>query len=738
MNTSKTGSVTSIIEKRRSLVEKVAVIEAELKSLDSALQNLEGHPTQLVTSVDVQNGSGLLQDNNLAELRQSIKTELEKLYALKEHFFQKKLKIGVVGRAKQGKSQLLRSFTGLTGVEIPNGGKQNCTGVYCSLHHEQVEETYAEVWFYSEQSLLDEVIGPCYEKLFLGSKPKTLQEFAARPLPLLPSVFSSEAQQEGMYLHLARHQIHVEKYRHLLGQASPRRISQEEIREYVAQETADGDRSFFNYLAVREVKIVCQFPQSDVGKIVFVDIPGIGDTGNCNEQYFINKLVEDVDAILFVRMPKSSGDRWQEVDVKLYDKVRAAMVDLPIQERSFMVMNRTEAHSRFHDNLKICQDLALDTNKNINVVEYIITNCTNTQETQKLLERVVHYIEEKNTDLGNKEVLLSQQKLAIVQSKVNAKLKKVGKPLDLSTQDTHGFALFEIKFKELSQELTDGLEKLLRELRKTRESVDWEFKKQVDVALQAGRSDTKIPSIEEIKHRYSVEKSYPIVYEKYLNEIRSHLSKHLLLLDVGLKRSLDKVKSQVAEIFVKKGRLGGLTEARGAEFIHAVANQIPDELIPGIPSQLKYGFKTLAEYQLSYRGFLQHRLRQYLDGLTANEPVAQKLTPSTSAEQVHLNLKIAHAETLSKCENALKQLLGEPNQAAFAIVEEFFDTILRSPNIESEWRIFLQEMRGHIWREFQQTSDGSETKGDVLDSVEPDTTTMPSQSDLITNGRRVR
>ncbi|GAA6616585.1 hypothetical protein [Scytonema sp. NUACC26] len=719
MNTIKTGSITSIFDKRHSLAAKITNIETNFKSLESAIQSLEENRRQLLTLPNISKTVKDLPEINLVEIRQNLGNELVKLHKIKEHLCRKTIKIGVVGRPKQGKSRLLQSLTGLTGAEIPDGHRQCCTGVYCHIHNNFFEDTYAEVWFHSEDSFLAEVIYPYYEKLSLGLKPKTIDEFAAKTLPLLPSVFSSETNQETMYLRLVRYHINIEKYRHLIGQPSPRRISKSEIPEYIAQETTYGQQSFFNYLAVREAKIVCKFPNTDVGQIVFVDIPGIGNTGICDELSLIKKLVQDVDAILFVRMPKSMGDRWQEVDINLYEKVRTVIAELPSHVSSFMVLNRTEAHSPYRDNSKICQDLALDmTVKSINFADYSIANCANSQESYKLLERFLNYLEEKNLDLGYKDILSIQEKLAIVQGKVDVELDKVGKALDLATQDNQGFALFEITFQEVVRDSTNGLEKLLQELRKNRESVDLEFKKQIETVLQACRSDTGIPSIQEIEHRYSLEKNYCAVYEKYLHEIRARLLQHLLLLDEGLKRSLNKVKSQVAKVLIDKGHLGSLAQEPGVEFLHTIATQIPDELVPGTPSQLKYGFKTLAEYQLSYRGFIQHRLRKSLDGLTPNEPATLKLTGSTSAEQVLLNLKIAYAETLSKCENTLKQLLSEPNQAAYAIVEEFVDTTFRKTNIESEWQIFLQEEKQNK-QETPQESDRLLTSRDVLNLVQP-------------------
>ena len=602
MNTNKTGCITSIIEKRRPLAAKIAVVEADLKSLDLALRHLEEHRNRLLVRVDDPNVSARLREIDLAPLRLSINTELKTLFKLKERFYRKRLNIGVVGRARQGKSRLLQSLTGLTAAEIPDDDRQDDTSVYSKI-----------------------------------------------------------------------------------------------------------------------------YPND--GQIAFVDMPGLGDTDVGDEQRLIKTLGQDVDAMLFVRMPKSSGDYWENVDMRLYDMVRAAQVDLPIDLWSFMIINRTESNSPFGDNLKNCQDIAADiASKNINVVECITANCANIQEANKVLDRVLNYLAAKITDLDYKYAFRCQQGLIILQNRINVELEKVSKALDQATHDAHGLTLFEIKFQNLWRDLTNGFDSLLYELRKKREKVDIDFKKQVEVALQACRSNTGIPSIEEIEQRNYIEKGYGIVYEKYLNEIRVHLSQHLLSLNYGLKRSLDKVKSQVAAVLIEKGLLGRLTEARSTEFIKAMTVQIPDELMPGIPSKLKYGFQILAEFELSYRGLIQHRIRQHLDELTPNESAMLKLSTSPSAQQVLINLKIAHAETVCKCENALKKLLCEPSQAAFAIVEEFIDCILRAKDVENEWRIFLQEVRSQVWQEFP-LGDYTEVQRQWLNSVKQ--ATAANQSELM-------
>jgi hypothetical protein len=45
-------------------------------------------------------------------------------------------------------------------------------------------------------------------------------------------------------------------------------------------------------------------------------------------------------------MPKSSGDYWADVDVRLYDIAHDALVNLPINLWSFLILNRTDANSK--------------------------------------------------------------------------------------------------------------------------------------------------------------------------------------------------------------------------------------------------------------------------------------------------------------------------------------------------------------------------------------------------------
>ncbi|NEO64447.1 MAG: hypothetical protein F6J98_30170, partial [Moorea sp. SIO4G2] len=225
--------------------------------------------------------------------------------------------------------------------------------------------------------------------------------------------------------------------------------------------------------------------------------------------------------------------------------------------------------------------------------------------------------------------------------------------------------------------------------------------------------------LEEIERRRDSKGGYPSAYSDYLNEIRAHLSQHFLSLDTGLKKSLDRVKYLVLEVLIGKAHLGGITEAQGSDFLGELANLLPDQILDGQPSRLKFGFQMLSEFQLSYRGTIQHRIRQCLNGLTPDRTDLHLSGKSPNAEQIKSNLESLHAAAVFQCETALEDFLCEPSQAAFAIVEEFLDRVLRAEAVKDEWQIFLYQERASIWpKEFELLGERSRVRQEWLEAVE--------------------
>ncbi|MDZ8026620.1 MAG: hypothetical protein RMX97_18270 [Nostoc sp. DedQUE11] len=713
----RTTLITTIIQKRQPLAQRIELVEGNLKTLSTSLHQVEEYRNHLLKQVDEPNVIGRLEEINFSNIQLTIASELEALTKLKNRFSRDTLNIGVVGRARQGKSRLLQSLTGLSAAEIPDGDRQHCTGVRSTIHHNPKVDTYGEVWFHTERSFLDDVIAPYYEKLRLGIKPITLEEFANKPLPQLPQDIPGYATPGAMYEHLKRYHTHLDQYRHLLRETSPRIIQKDDIREYVSQDTPDGQRILFNYLAVKEVKITCKFPNVDIGKIALVDMPGLGDTGLGDEERLIQALGKDIDFVLFVRMPKSAGDYWADVDVKLYDTARSALVDLPVNLWSFVVLNRTNAESNNGDNFKNCQDL-LNTveEKHINVEKCLIANCANNTETTQTLDTVLDYLTNNLTLLDKQYTSTCQKRLLEIHQAANAELNKAKSVFNQNLEDDSQEIeeLFSDLFGDSDngwwKDVALGLQTLRTELWYLRQTPNEELYHGVLNAIKNCEQNRGILSsektLEEINNRIMIISAFR-AYPDYQDELRVFISQRFLSLDENLKRTVELVKNQVVNVLKQKGRLDIISNAEGSEFFSKISQLIPDRF-----TKLKAGFRIIGDFHLSYRGLILPRIRQHLDGLTnisamtgqsggISEQQDKTLTVSkdTTAEDIFTALEIDYDKAINTIKPAIEELLCEPNEAAHAMVEEFIDNIIRQKDIQKEWKNFLRGVRGQIWSE---------------------------------------
>lgn len=692
--------IADIIEKRQPLVKRIENAELQLQKLGLELQTLaqERDELSLRGELDDPEVREKLKKIDFTAIQREIVDELKALDKLRQRFSRKTLNIGVVGRARQGKSRLLQSLTGLSTTEIPDGELLQCTGVRSTIYHAPDIATYAEVVFHSEQSFLEEMIVPYYEQLGLENKPKTLKNFASNP-PQPPSQRSSEL--NAKYEHLCKYHQHLDKYQSLLSSNSIR-IESSQIREFVAQDTVDGKGAYYNYLAVKEVKIFCSFPNKEVGQLALVDMPGLGDTGIGDSERMIRTLGQDIDFVLFVRRPRIGGDDWFDFDTQLYDTANKALIELPIEDWSFMVLNRDTNNSTlceiFADKMQV---------KHIKVKRTRIANCADeTEANEKILGDVLDYLVNRIDVLDNQYSTVCFNRVSQIQERTNAAISNFATIID-SFKSEDGMEEFNEKFSIFWDSFPIRLEDLLRKLIESKDCEDYYFREDVDKLIHNCRNDKAIvPNQEEIEKLNKRYEGYRTVYEKSLQNIRTQLSIRFIALETSLNRSLEETKMQVVGALADQG-LGSLVIRNNdqsivaSEFLKSVVNLIPEK-----QHKIKCGFQLLADFDLVYRGLIQHRIRKHLDVLTPNK-TKYKFEPNfvdellrkgqSPTERIVSNLNQAYAEAVNNCEKELKGLLREPSQAGFAIVEEFVDSVIRANGVENEWRDFLWRERSKVW-----------------------------------------
>ncbi|NET73483.1 MAG: hypothetical protein F6K62_21855 [Sphaerospermopsis sp. SIO1G2] len=397
--------INQIIQKRQPLAKKVKDVEERLEIESKNLADLEKFRNFIIPKIDNQEVVEKLKELDIRNLRIIVSKNLQLVKKLRLRLDRGTLNIGVVGRARQGKSRLLQSVTGLGTDEIPDGDREHCTGVRSTIYHRPDDSTNnydfdALVWFHSPQSFMEEVIKPYYEDLQLGHLPE-IASFGQNEIPELPQSLASFSEYQTKYEHLKKYRKHFQQYYRLLGTTNdkPLKIRKDKIREYVAQDDKDGNRNYVNYLAVKEVKIFSSFPQEDIGKIAVIDLPGLGDTGIGDENRLIKTVGEDVDLIIFVKRPQK-GDYWAEVDVKLYDITKTALIELPIKEWSYMILNHTP---QIVDNYVNCQDLQRSiAEKHIDVIQSSIVDCADTGNVNGFLDNVLNYLVHSIEELDKK------------------------------------------------------------------------------------------------------------------------------------------------------------------------------------------------------------------------------------------------------------------------------------------------------------------------------------------------
>ena len=692
--------INEVIERRAPLARRLKEVEGNLGTAMAALCALEECRDEIMSLVEPET-SAPMTEISFTATKERMLGEQASLGRLRRRFERTTLNLGVVGRARQGKSRLLQSLTGLSAKEIPDGDRQHCTGVRSTIFNADVDEAYADVEFYTEHAFIEEVLLPYYRNLKLAGSLVDLDSFADSKISeLRPEQLDGHAEPRAKYEHLKRYQQNLGAYRDLIGSQTTR-IGVDNIRQYVAQDDVEGNRKFHSHMAVKEVRIYCRFPLEDVGQVAVVDMPGLGDTGVGDEERLIRSLGKDVDFVLFVRMPRSSGDHWADTDVQLYDVARSSLTDLPVEKWSMMILNNTGPGSRFGDNSDLCGDLKGEiTTHHLNVVAASIADCSNPDQTSTLvLDPVLNYLVEHIAALDLKYASACEERLRKLSIETQAGIKRFDGFLELGSAATTEFDLFQRSFGRIYSALSVGIEGKVRHLRKHADDKDERFTQRVHQAMREAKKATAAPSLEQVEVLRDTEGSYDRAYYFFLDQMRTTISECLLGVDDSLHDSLDAIKEECAAVFREKGRLAVLSNASGAQFFREIREQHMD----AEHGKLDIGFSLLETFTLSFRGFIQHRIRPHLDCLTP-DLTDRKLPTQPTGEQVIDLLQVAHNKVFYKLDGALSQFFKEPSLAAFAIVEDFKDRVLRATGrpeedlqVKNEWQDFYYGLRSDIW-----------------------------------------
>ena len=718
--------IESIINQRAPLAEKITQSREKLSRVLSRFEEF----SRLCQKYNKELNSGTDSDSeNIAELFKTVNSSehiinegswlMADLHNIAARLSRRTLNIAVIGRARQGKSRLLQTITGLSTQEIPDGNLAFCTGVRSDIINDpSAGEAYAVVNFLTERRFINENVVPYFEefqKKYGFSNlfpPSSVAEFKSLTIPE-PGMLKARPEditQVNLHLeHLKDLQENLSRYQEYLDKP-PLRISREQIREYVAQDNEKGERVFFKYAAVDRVEIFCKFPNTDVKALRLIDLPGLGDTRIGDVQRVVSALSDQVDLVFFLSKPSNSGAAWQDNEIHLYSQARKALGEkLPIERWSFWVFNHDSRPGA--ENIPQCELLQKSMSAfQIKVSDSVIVDCTSPDEvSQKLIDKALEFLA-ANIERNDLEYAKNLQELL---SKLLSDIKDITDKAMWLLRDDSNLERDSRKFDNLFGRLWKDLQADIQdtvgensELRNRRDDDCIPFKEKIMEILRAAE-ELEITSkyTRYIKKEKSSSGGLQTAYEGAMHQLRTGLSSQLQEnLDATLNAVLLEMKDKICEILADTGRLEKAFGVRDHRLLNEITNFLDKSDFKDDVPAIVEGFNLLCGYSMNYRSFIQHRLRSSLNKLDPLDPASHEyVTPLNIDDSVTL-LEALYHETINEIHRAFADIYSEPNKAAFAVAEEFKDIVIRSSSesdrmLVNQWRTFYRSIRGRVWPE---------------------------------------
>ena len=492
----------------------------------------------------------------------------------------------------------------------------------------------------------------------------------------------------------------------------PLRVARDKIREYVAQDNADGDRVFFKHYSVDHVEIFCRFPNASVGGLRLIDLPGLGDTRIGDVERVVHALREQADLALFLSKPSNTGAGWQDNEVHLYSQARRALGEkLPIERWALWVFNRDSRAGA--DNRSQCELLRNSmSGAQIRVAGSMIVDCANPADVASQLLSPALEILSGNLERNDREYAENLQNLLTAAiTELRALLDRAQRTLSEEGDFDRDSGTFDALFDDLWDNLREEIQGCVEEgseLRQNRTVPCRALQDRIESILAEEEARRLEVTAEELKRVSRRKGGLGSAYEEALHQLRTGLSRKMQEnLDDILDGVLMEMKDRLCAIMGTTGRLenhfGGVTDHRLlGEMIRFIRGSGYERDMP----TLLEGLCLLEDWKMSYRSFIQHRLRSSLNGLDPLDEECLSMGSPTNETQAMEILQALYQQTIYKLRQAFDDIYSEPNKAAFAVAEEFKDIMIRpheaqqgtaAPRLTNQWRQLYRSIRGDVW-----------------------------------------
>lgn len=690
--------ISNVLEKRHKKVDPLKKLEKEFKEIENCFGKLNRLSSEIKQdfediSEEIESKSSILEDqirnheNELQNIRNKIKNLIKR-------FNRKTINIGVAGRARQGKSTLLQSITNLSDTVIPTSDKQPCTGAKSNIFHKE-GAYYAEIEFYSEKEFLQQIIYPYFRQLKVP-KPISLEDFQVKGLPEFNLIQSEEKNiNQAFYENLKAIHHGLPEYRNLFS--TKKQIKIDEVVEYVTQK--DGRTKFF---AVKSANIYTEFPNHDVAGLCLVDLPGL-EAAQDHEKQLAKSLEHETDAMILIKLPSSQGDFYSKDDYKVIDLVHNSATEITPSDWLFLILNELQDHSN-STQVKMLIDAPPNSYDKLTILS---GKCSDPSDVNvNIFSVILEHLEDRLERMDGQRIDALREKVKSFSEEITSDLINARKHFNTNDSDSVIRQEFNKMFKKFMIDLKSKLDIFLDEVKDSANQEEYKnqfLKKIEEICDSAEERESFVPPVEVLKHLYHDKGAWPGVVQEQLHYIRSHLTKHLSLLDSSLEDMIEKIFDELINIVIPnplKDLVDQYPEKSARNRMKKFGQEFNEQDYPNIYSAFQY----ISNFSFSYHSHFHYRVREEM----------RSLDPSESTEFVNENIpQNAKVDDAGDIERALQSLFlqaiyrirtklteemqADPSKAFFALVEEIRDRLTRSENVENEWDDFIYRIRGNIW-----------------------------------------
>jgi hypothetical protein len=708
-------------------VEKVLLRRAErLPRVRAELARWRAVSTDLAWLLE----QDAVPDERLSALAVEVARTVDVLSAVESRFARDRVCVGVSGRARVGKSTLLQTVSGLTEEQIPTGPDVPVTAVRSRITHSPRRR--AVLTTHTAASFLAEVVAPYHRELGFTGVPATLAQFRDWHYPRPTADAVDEHSSVGLHERVRRMQASLDSYAGLLT-GRDLEVDVEHLRPYVAYPTnAEENAGVLDrrYLAVREARIECPFPNQEVDRLTLVDLPGLGELAAGAESRHVADLRHGIDVVLLVTAASSDSTYFGTADQKALKLLDLARGDVRSPKDYVRIVLNT---GKEPERVGVLRDRILaDVNAGVDGQYYQVLEAA-LKDRRDVEESVLLPL---LSDLADTLGRMDDDVLTAALDRAGATAEEAGKALAALEGGSRDLVhnadeLLAKGSKELREQVSFALRGLVSALQAQARDGGDDNDAYVDAVtdvfngIRAWIEDGFGLGVETWRSRALLEvgaegNASPFTAEE-MSRLRVEISKRFGRLDTYFDSLLRQTWHQVADAFtdVLRPLMG---PAEGEEALGVLRALLAEASCPTLGDAVE----GLLNTRLEYRTHLHPRVRAALDGFNlegvdpiTGEPMT-RLVVGVGREDVGvLESRLAELTEQAAYETmlALQRESVMPALVLHAAVEQFEDELIRSGRSKLEFARFARTHQHRLWPAESSRIEGARARAARVDQL---------------------